>query len=96
MMLATTTLAAMMALAGAAAESRRPWMQELRAAPPEVRARSLLAKMTLAEKLVMLHGHTNRTGCPGPTCAGLPYRGTPASIFHRLPSTMGLRASVTI
>jgi beta-glucosidase len=75
MMLATTTLAAMMALAGAAAESRRPWMQELRAAPPEVRARSLLAKMTLAEKLVMLHGHTNRTGCPGPTCAGLPYVG---------------------
>ena len=34
----------------------RTWMTTLRAEPPEIRAKALLAKMNQSEKLAMLHG----------------------------------------
>ena len=59
-MLALLTLAATAAAAEAAAQpipaSQRSWMTTLRAAPPAARAHAVLAKMTLDEKLAMLHG----------------------------------------
>ena len=58
----TLALTASAALAGV----QQPWMNVND--PPETRAKALLAKMTLEEKLVMLHGDTNKTG-------GLPYVG---------------------
>ena len=56
---------AVAALATVAA-AEQPWMNK--ADPPGTRAKALLAQMTLEEKLVMLHGDTNKTG-------GLPYVG---------------------
>ncbi len=62
MAMLTVALSASAALAGV----QQPWMNVND--PPETRAKALLAKMTLEEKLVMLHGDTNKTG-------GLPYVG---------------------
>ena len=56
---------AVAALATVAA-AEQPWMNK--ADPPGTRAKALLERMTLEEKLVMLHGDTNKTG-------GLPYVG---------------------
>ena len=39
------------------AHPHHPWMTTLRAAPAVDRAKMVLGKMTLAEKLVMLHGN---------------------------------------
>ena len=52
---------ALLSLAAAAAAqpipaSQRSWMTTLRAAPPSARAHAVLAKLTLDEKLAMLHG----------------------------------------
>ena len=57
---------AVAALATVAAAAEQPWMNK--ADPPGTRAKALLGEMTLEEKLVMLHGDTNKTG-------GLPYVG---------------------
>ena len=53
--------AGLLLLGGATADSR-PWMDK--ADPPGVRAKALLAKMSLAEKIVMLHG----PAAPMPCC----------------------------
>ena len=58
---ATVTLL-LLATADAVALAEKPWMN--RADPPAARAKALLAKMTQAEKLVMLHGPV----APMPCC----------------------------
>ena len=61
MMGAAATLL-LLATADAVALAEKPWMN--RADPPAARAKALLAKMTQAEKLVMLHGPV----APMPCC----------------------------